>query len=246
MYSPQSNTDDPELAISGLLLALEKSRPRSTVYVFTDNNPKDWDKYQSALTLIFKKKITVYFFLTGRSRRRRSTVTQSSTFAEIAAQSGGQVLSGNAADVGKLLTLTSSFTAASDVTLVSIDSSTPALSPNGHNWTVPVDSSVTEITISVSGTNPTIYLYDRYDIQVIVNSSNAVKLANTAVLKLSKSVMDAVKVQVITQSPYTLRVKGLSSLDLQYNFVVPEETNHFGLYSIRGRPRIGMNSYFVR
>lgn len=245
VYSVASNTDNPELSISGLLLALEKSRPGSTVYVFTDSDPKDQYKYKTALTLIFKKKIIVYFILTQVSRRRRDTVTPSSTYTELAAQSGGQVLYGKAADVGKLLTLTSSFTEPSDVTLLSIDSSIPALSPDGHNWTVPVDSSVTNITVSVSGKNPVIYLYDGYGNQVTVNSSNAVRLGSAAVLKLNELIVDAVKVQVFTQSLYTLRVKGLSSLDLQYSLVVPQETSHFGLYPIRGRPRIG-NLVYVR
>ena len=233
------NNDTAEMAIGGLLLALQKSRPRSTVYLFTDGDAKDWERYKEALTLIYNKKITVYVVRSDRGTPKGREGMNSSVYFLISAKSGGQVLYGNKTDVGRLLELTANLASSSDVTLLSIDSSTPALSPYGHNWTVLVDSSVNAMTVSVSGSDPSIFLFDQNNIRVKVSSFNSIQLASIAVVQWLHPTAGRMTVQVMAESSYTLRVKGLSSLDLQYRFVVPERIEHFGYYPVRGRPRAG-------
>ena len=233
------NNDKAEMAIGGLLLALQKSRPRSTVYLFTDGDAKDWERYKEALTLIYNKKITVYVVRSDRGTPKGREGMNSSVYFLISAKSGGQVLYGNKTDIGRLLELTANLASSSDVTLLSIDSSTPALSPHGHNWTVLVDSSVNAMTVSVSGSNPSIFLFDQNNVRVNVSSFNSIQLSTIAVVQWLHPTAGRMTVQVMAESSYTLRVNALSSLDLQYRFVVPETKDHFGYFPVRGRPRAG-------
>jgi hypothetical protein len=237
--------DFAELAISGLILALQASRPRSTIYLFTDATAKDFNRFPEALTLIFEKRIQVIVIRTGGFRRRRETVDEATVFDLIAESSGGQVLTGARSDVSELLTITSSFTAASDVTLASIDSPTAAFPPDGHNWTVPIDSSLINMTFSLSGSAPSVSLFDKDGNRILVDPSNVVELAASFVVRLPSPSVGDLTVQVTTTSPYTLRVKGLSTLEFEHSFVVPVVGDHSGLLPIRGLPRTG-DSVFVQ
>ena len=233
------NNDKAEMAIGGLLLALQKSRPRSTVYLFTDGDAKDWERYKEALTLIYTKQITVYVVRSTRGTSSSRIGMSSYVYSLISAKSGGQVLYGNKTHVGMLLKVTANYQATSDVTLLSIDSSAPASSPYGHIWTVPVDSSVKEMTVSVSGSDPSIFLFDQNNDRVSTSLSNFVQLATSAVVQWSQPTTGKMTVQILAESPYTLRVKALSSLDLQYRFVASGGMEHFGYFPVRGRPRAG-------
>jgi hypothetical protein len=230
------NNDKAELAIGGLLLALKNSRPRSTVYLFTDGDAKDWERYQEALTLIYNRKITVYVIRSDRGMTNGAEAMNSSVYTLIAVKSGGQVFFGNKTEVGRLLEITASMTSSSDVTLLTIDSSTPAMPPLGHNWTLLVDSSVHTMTVSASGINPSIYLFDQNDIRV---TGLSFQLASVALGQWSRPTAGRMTVQVMAESSYTLRVNALSSLDLQYRFVVFERKEHFGYFPVRGIPRAG-------
>ena len=237
--------DTPEMAIGGLILALQRSRPGSTIYVFTDAPAKDYRRYPEALTLIYDKGIEVFFVLTRGFRKRRDTVDEFTVFDLIADASGGQVLSGTRSDVSELLTITSSFTAASGVTLTSIDSLSPAFPPGGHNWTVPIDSSLSNMTFSLSGRSSSIFLFDQDGRRIAVAPFNIVELAESVVLRLPSPSVGDLTVQVITVSSYTLRVKGLSTLDFLHSFVIPVERTHSDLFPVRGLPRTGTLSICI-
>jgi hypothetical protein len=230
------NNDKAEMAIGGLLLALQKSRPRSTVYLFTDGDAKDWERHKEALTLIYDKKITVYVVRITHGTSDSTIGMSSHVYSLISEKSGGQMFHGNKTNIRKLLQMTANFQATSDVTLLSADSSTPAWPPHGHIWAVLIDSSVREITVSVSGSDPSVLLFDNFSNIVSVSQYN---FGTSVVVNWVQPTMGRVTVQVLTESSYTLRVKALSSLDLQYRFVVSGGIDHFGYFPVRGLPRAG-------
>ena len=53
--------DYPEMAFSGLILALQNARPGSTCYLFTDATAKDTNKAGTAASLAKEKRIKVWF-----------------------------------------------------------------------------------------------------------------------------------------------------------------------------------------
>ena len=59
--------DCPELAMSGLQLALINCLPGSPIYVFTNAGPKDSDLKATIFSLIDTRKSQVNFFYTGSS-----------------------------------------------------------------------------------------------------------------------------------------------------------------------------------
>lgn len=249
--------DLPELAFSGLILALENCKERSNIYLFTDAPPKDCDRFPEAVTLITTKRSTVWVIYTGpndiqhycaehiiNGRRRRATSNSDSIFDVITRESGGQVLSGSKFDVGSLLRLTSSFTAASDVTLVFDSYSQPA---TNDRTAVVIDATISEVTVTISGSNPSITIVDPSGQTVLgtgvaVNISDSVKLQRTAVARVSNPVSGQWIVQVSTTSSYSIAIKGLSPLDFGYSIVVPEEIEHPGMFEILGFPRVGESS----
>ena len=101
--------DCPELAMMGLYKALLRSLPESTIYLFTDADPKDEQRRKEVMSLALENKIKITFVLTGKCKRRKKRHIQQSfifrrlnrskrngqgqtLYQAIAAQTGGQVL----------------------------------------------------------------------------------------------------------------------------------------------------------
>lgn len=51
--------DCPEYAMTGIELALEKSKPDSSLYVYTDASAKDYELFERVKSLSLKKSIKV-------------------------------------------------------------------------------------------------------------------------------------------------------------------------------------------
>ena len=235
--------DFPELAISGLILALQASRPGSTIFLFTDATAKDFNRFPEASALILDRKIRVFVIFTGlvpgRRRRRRETVTDSNALTLLAEQSGGQVLSGSKSDVGTLLSLTSTFIETSDITIYSRVEAAATDFDDGFNVTVPVDRTVTEIVVTVSGFNPRVNIFRSSGNRVLLNSSDVAELPSSAVVRFPNPVVDVYVIQTFSSAGYTLRIKGSSTFDFEHSLVVGEVSSHAGAFAIKGRPRVG-------
>ena len=77
--------DIPEMSMSGILLAAEKSESRSPIFVFTDAAAKDSEKYQSVVATVTEKQQSVYFL--GVLPRSLDPL-----YLHLAASSGGRVM----------------------------------------------------------------------------------------------------------------------------------------------------------
>jgi len=94
--------DAPEMCLTGIKVAIEKSRPGSTIYVITDNVAKDYDLQDTVIAQAKHKQIVVVFLLTSSltgycgTRSRYSDDNDMLMCRElydyIAQQTGGKVL----------------------------------------------------------------------------------------------------------------------------------------------------------
>ena len=63
--SIRGGSDCPEMSITGILKALELSRPNSYIYVFTDASAKDYHLANQVLSLIQRKQTQVHHLING-------------------------------------------------------------------------------------------------------------------------------------------------------------------------------------
>eukprot|EP00118_Oscarella_pearsei_P015264 m.136837 g.136837 ORF g.136837 m.136837 type:complete len:1075 (+) comp38192_c0_seq3:1337-4561(+) len=242
--------DHAELAISGLILSLRASRPGSAIFLFTDASAKDYNRFPEASALISEKKIRIFVISTGSTlfgRRRRQTVTEYTALDMLADQSGGQVLSGSKSDVGSLLSLTSIFIETSAITLYSQAADFATNSSSGFHLKLPVDRLITELDITISGSNinPRVNVFGPDGNLVTLNSSNFVFLSSSAVLRLPNPSVGFHTIQIFSSGAHTVKVKGQSTFDFTHYLVKGNTAGHAGVYNIKGRPRIG-ETLFLR
>ncbi|PIK61654.1 hemicentin 1 [Apostichopus japonicus] len=131
--------DCPEMSVSAIKLALERSLPGSQIYVFTDARAKDYNKTKDVLKLIQDKESQVVFVLTGDCDN--SAHEGYTAYEQIAAASSGF-------EFVELSVQTSK------VHLISTDMSQGAVQ---YHW-LPVDTRLQQFIISLSGDNPNIML----------------------------------------------------------------------------------------
>ncbi|XP_065827110.1 von Willebrand factor A domain-containing protein 7-like [Oscarella lobularis] len=231
------------LAVSGLILALRSSKKGSTIYLFTDNGAKDFNRYPEAVALFSAKRVKVVVVVGNSSLnlwRPDRGIDSHSIYNYLAEVSGGQVLSEITSKTGHALRLASSFVDATDISLAQYESTTPS-GPFGVNVTVTVDDLVTNMTVSLSGRNPSLRLTKPNGQAPALEQDDVAQTGNAAFAVVHSPDRGSWTVQVInTESRFDLLVKGTSSLNfvpslVQANF----NTSHPGMFPILGQPRIG-------
>lgn len=140
----------PEMALGGINKAIEASLPQSYIYVLTDATPADHFLVRDTLDLLLRKQIQIVFVLTGECPGDK---IGKETFEKIAAASSGQVFHLNKSNVSKVLDFVRDTLDSRRVSLISINN-LHANQTNENNLTV--DTTLEQLTISVSGKNATI------------------------------------------------------------------------------------------
>ncbi|CAH2235860.1 jg9865 [Pararge aegeria aegeria] len=93
--------DCPEMAMTGIELALQESKPNSLVYVFTDASAKDYMKYESVKTLAQQKSIQVTFLLTGKCEKEKEELYI--VYHRLATVTSGQVFNIGKQEISKII-----------------------------------------------------------------------------------------------------------------------------------------------
>ncbi|CAH1248683.1 HMCN1 [Branchiostoma lanceolatum] len=161
--------DCPEYCFSGIELALLNCLPESMVFVLTDADPKDPEKYSTIAALIQQKGAVLNFLLTGscNSRKEQNRRKQgyfvdanhrankrsnrnSNWYEQLAQESGGSVYEGDKENIANLTGVIS--VALSNSAPVTLYKATlPAGS--GRVVSLEVDSALLELVVSLVATN---------------------------------------------------------------------------------------------
>ncbi|XP_019616853.1 PREDICTED: von Willebrand factor A domain-containing protein 7-like [Branchiostoma belcheri] len=216
--------DCPEYCFSGIEQALLICLPESHLFIFTDADPKDTEKYDNIAALMGEKQARLNFLLTGSCTSRNLLDEQKqgyykatshtakrrsnrNWYEQLAEQSGGSVYEGDKEDIAEL----------TGVISVALSNSAPvtlykASLPAGSGRVVPVevDSALLELAISLVAANSAP--------DVVIETPN-------------------------DSQHYMLEVTGKSIVDFSYQFM--RTTTNGILLPIDGRPVAGVNTTII-
>ncbi|XP_045526404.1 hemicentin-2-like [Pieris brassicae] len=208
--------DCPEMSLGGIQMALNVSRPQSYIYVFTDATAFDHHLIGQVLDAVQRKQSQVVFVLTGHCNDLQKPTYK--VYQQIAAASAGQVFTLNKTNVHKVLDFVRSSIIGRSVNLVS----TVNLPGYNHTQKIPIDSSVNEVTVSVSGAKP----------QIRVVNPSGKELTGPPQLVATLDLSEILIVKVVEPEPgnwsitvgssaeHSVKVVGLSNLTFSHGFSV--------------------------
>ncbi|KAI5633526.1 von willebrand factor type A domain-containing protein [Phthorimaea operculella] len=153
--------DCPEMALTGLELALQEAREKSFVYLFTDASAKDDNKTETVQAMAKEKKCRLFFMVTGNCYDDKDHI-----YKDLAAETEGQVFNLEKKEIAQLLgyareTLAGGY--AASVPLRRASAPAPAAFAESFSTTpssgdtiseFELDEATKEVLVSVSGSDP--------------------------------------------------------------------------------------------
>lgn len=230
--SPNGGGDCPELGQTALLNSLDKAEVRSQLYFFSDASSKDSNLANKVESLANDKKTTINYSLTG------SCSPIDPAYIKVAQATGGQVFVINPNETGLLFNLIQpSLKGNLEPILILQD----ANSSVEKTYTLPVDSSITGITFSITS--------DVLSTAKVFRPSGAEVLpTDPGVTVTGLSTAKIVRIVAPETGPWGLSVSGAGQLSISVlgnspisfnNFDFVEErgrSGHTGLFPILGKP----------
>ncbi|XP_034461474.1 von Willebrand factor A domain-containing protein 7-like [Hippoglossus hippoglossus] len=253
--------DFPEMSLSGLRLALTGAPPGSDIFLFTDAPAKDDYLLGAVITLVERTKSVVNFMITGSlgfRRRRESnntndqqqqqqpkaiTKASSKVYADLAQASGGVAIQTTKSQLLAATTIVTGSSSSAQVLLLQA-----ARSPGkSDNFTFTVDESVKNLTIYINGRSVAFTLISPSGVSQsstnltgpLISSTQSV--GNFQTLELTTQV-GPWEIRLVSTNPYTLKVKGESSIDFLSDFLEVSEGPLGGFEVLENRPRAGANA----
>lgn len=221
--------DCPELSMTGMLRAVSASEDRGTVFMFTDASSKDGGVAGAVASLAAQKKVKVFPMTFG------SCSPIDPGYFRIADESGGQLFELLISEAGKVTQLADFLVRSNAVDVLSVARPLAGAATE----TVPVDSTMTAVTFSVSGTpGVTLRRPDGTVVGATDPGVSRVALTRGAIYRITAPATGAWTVELTGSGNYSLLVAGESDLDLD-TFRFAEERGrpgHEGLFSIAGLP----------
>ncbi|CAH2251711.1 jg2330 [Pararge aegeria aegeria] len=222
----------PEMTLKGIQLALNVSRPHSFLYVFTDASAYDHKLVGEVLDAVQRQQSQVVFVLTGHCNDLNKPTYR--VYHQIATASSGQVFNLNKTSVHKVLDFVRSSIKGRTVNLAS------AVNPPGYNYTqeIPVDKSVGEVTVSVSGAKPQIRVVSPSGEELTgpPRLVTTLDLSEIMIVKVLKPEPGNWSITVGSEKEHSVRVVGLSNLTFQHGFSVqpPKSMDEISYRPLKG------------
>ncbi|XP_062570988.1 hemicentin-1-like isoform X1 [Saccostrea cucullata] len=234
----QGGGDCPEMSVRAIKEALDVSLPNSYIYVFTDALSKDFYLGEEVLALIQQKQSQVVFVLTGDCGNPLSPGYK--VYERIASTSSGQVFLLKKDQVNQVLEVVRLTVKARKVNLMSVDQERA----NSQFIQIPIDSRLQEFTVSLSGSNPKLRLYNPKGEEVTVQNGlyELLDIKNVKVVNVRSPDPGMWRLRVDSGSAHTLRVTGLSKIDFAAGFAKEKPRN---IATTELRPLEGVPSYVL-
>ncbi|CAL8282251.1 unnamed protein product [Arctogadus glacialis] len=248
--------DYPELALSGLQLALTGAPPGSEVFLFTDGIAKDLHLTDTVLALMERTKTVVNFMLTGPfqfSFRHRQEVSgqsqagptgqmsssEAQLFTDLAHASGGQAIHVEKSQLSEAMALVTDTSAASLVTLLQ------AVRSPGRDETFSfcVDESVGNLTAYITGRVLNFTLTSPSGVSQTMDCpynslATETVVGNFRTLQMIPSV-GVWEIMLLSADPYSLKIVGRSGVDVLFDFVQFFQGASEGFDVVENRPADG-------
>jgi len=226
--------DCPELAFTAMNKALEKFDESSgELMIFTDATAKDYGMAASVFNLALKNDVTLTLMLSG------SCSPIDPEYLRIARETGGQAFVISETETFEATKLLDFNSRPDSVDIAHINAT---LSATPATYTIPVDSTLTSVTFSVSGPEGAVVKRpDGSTVQPTDASVSSANISGGTVLSISDPADGAWTVTVSGDDEFTLRVTGESPLRLS-SFDVVELAGlegHEGYFPIEGQPLAG-------
>uniref|UniRef100_A0A5S6QSD1 Ig-like domain-containing protein n=1 Tax=Trichuris muris TaxID=70415 RepID=A0A5S6QSD1_TRIMR len=234
----QGGGDCPEMALTGIKLALENSLPTSFLYVFTDARAKDYHLLDQVLNIVQEKQSQVVFVMTGDCGDR--THPGYLAFESIASMSSGQIFHLDKSDVNKIIEYVRLSMMNKRVRIVAEDHQ----QSRTFSLHFPVDSHIFEITVSVSGDHPNVHVIDPHgQLKTAENGARTVvQLSNVVIITVSEPQPGMWTLKGSVSGKHTIRVTAISDVDFTHAFSNNADPSHDRTYY---RPLAGMSSYLL-
>jgi len=232
--SASGGDDCPELSEAGMLGALDALAEGSDLFMFTDASSKDSALTATVSSLARQKDIRIYPILFGSC-----SPSIDPSYIREANDSGGQLFFLESSEAGSITELADFIVRSNAVNLLAIDDT---FAGTARTYTVPVDSTITRLTFSVSGTTSVAVM--RPSGSIVQDSDPGVtvlSLSGGKIYSITTPVIGEWSVSVNGTGEVSLEVSGESSLDLSsFEFVEPfGRSGHQGFFPIDGLPLAG-------
>ena len=220
--------DCPELAMAGMLAALGPLDSGGQLVVCTDASAKDSALSESVSALAQSKRIQVYFVLFG------SCSPIDPGYIQIANETGGQVFFLTPQEVDQAAKLPV-LLAGTKVTLLSVRD---AVASGSKSYSVPVDSTMADVTFSADTKSMEVKRPDGHPVQAGDPDATTLALSGGTVVKIGSPAVGSWTVTIGVSPTYRLEVFGSSSLDMSRFRLVQSggRDGHDGLFPIPGLP----------
>ncbi|XP_030643654.1 von Willebrand factor A domain-containing protein 7-like [Chanos chanos] len=233
-------TDNAEMSLSGLWLALAGAPPRSEIFVFTDAEPKDVELRSTVLALIESTKSTVNFLLTNaRSTRRRLSNPLNQIYQDLADASGGQAIEVTKDTLSQATSIVED-TSSSALVKLFFAVRSPA---KAENFSILVDSSVTNLTIYITGISPAFTITSPSGLSQSSTEANGTlgtiqTVGNFQTVRPNNQNPTGLwQISVSSTQPYSVKVTGQSVIDFSFDVVEVFLIPHPGYTVLASRPQ---------
>lgn len=218
--------DCPELAMSAIRNAVDASDEGGSVFAFTDAAAKDSQLVDDVAALARKKRVKIFPFLFP------SECSSSAGFDVVAAASGGNIFRlSSSSEAGDAIDIAESVVRSDAVEIMSVDvgsSSSLKKRAGKADYSVPVDSEMTQLSFSLSGTGA------RLSLKKPDGSNVSPSDAGVKIIDLSGGQLLSIDRPDVGQ--WTATVTGNSTYSLSAAGVSPLQLSNFNFVELRGRP----------
>lgn len=228
--------DCPEFSMSGILQGISASDKGGDLFMFTDASSKDSGLAGTVSSLAISKDIKVYPIIFG------SCSPIDPAYIRIANDSGGQLFFLSRSEASNITNLVDFIVRSNVVNLLSIGDSLIGVE---KTYTVPVDSTMSKATFSVSGTiSVVLQRPDGSTVQPTDAGVSSVSLSSGVIYSIDIPAMGNWSITVNGFGSFSLAVSGESTLDMaSFRFVeIGGRPGHEGFFPIPGLPEAGSTS----